>query len=71
MLKITQNLCDFKIIFKTHGYVGIHEICVGDKLLQISEFLLLKFWLNFEWKFWMKIWQKYDIEILSLLGVNL
>ena len=24
------------VVFKTYGYVGIHEICVGDKLLQIS-----------------------------------
>jgi len=51
MLKITQNLCDFKIIFKTHRYVGIHEICVGGKLLQISEIFIVKILI----KFWTKI----------------
>jgi len=47
MLKITQNLCDFKIIFKTHRYVGIHEICVGGKLLQISEIFIVKILIKF------------------------
>lgn len=51
MLKIMQNLCDFKSIFKTYGYVGIHEICVGDRLLQISEIFIVKILI----KIWMKI----------------
>jgi hypothetical protein len=71
MLKIMQKLCDFKSIFKTCGYVGIHEICVGTNYCKFQKFLSLKFWLKFGWKFCMKIWQNYDIEILSLLGVNL
>jgi len=37
-----QNLCDFLNYFKTYGYVGIHEICVGDQLLQISEIFIAK-----------------------------